>query len=920
MDDQTRRWLAHLMRGGAYGHWWTLEGMRSHWWEAARPTPHPGGRRNIYVGIHPTTEIPPTNRQGKATEPDKVRSQIPYIAAVNCLFGDFDAKAFGDDKEAAQAHAESLDPRPSCLVDSGGGYHGYWLLRDPWQLTDDAARDLAARTQAAWVTLVGGDSGAKDLARILRVPGTYNHKPEYGSPRPVTWVWCDLDRVYDLAELQVLCAPFLAAPAAAAAHLTGGAVPAGSSIREKRVQALFGQAIARLAAAPDGQKHDISIEVAKTLGGILELDEEAIVRACMGALGTRPKDYKNAEQSIRDGIAYGRSQPWDLDHDRPGWQPTRRTGASPRSTGWEPAADRAPEAPAGRQTCPPLPEAARLAPGLSAGACPWLDDYVAYSRQWSPRAYDGFHRSVGLWLLATVAARRVRLHFGGERYPSLYIALCARTSLYAKSTTARIGAAVLWGAGLSHMLAADDATPQAFVRSLTTRLPDHWENMDAGAKAKLLRRMAFPAQRGWWYDEFGQKVAAMMKDGGFMADFRGLLRRFDDCPPRYEYDSILRGGDVVEQPYLSLLANLTPADLKPYAGRDAALWGDGFWARFAFVTPPPDADRPRGRFPAGVLAAPLALTQPLRRWHERLGVPEARAVARTKGEEKKADGFDLVVDPLPFSDCVLHDDVKEAFYTYNDALLDVIQESNRSDLDGNYARFAEKALRVAMLAASLSNDGRIELAHWALGQEVAEQWRAELHHLVESLEGGGAGQSRESEQEERIVATIARLGSATPNDLRRHTHLSVGEVERALEALERAGEVTAPTTNRKGSKLYQLAGPIVAIGAGSNRSNTAKFAPIDTGDESAQANGSTSAEPGYVPNRSKKEDAATIATRSDCYDSNPPHDHGLDSEEDHEEEESTYPGATISATIDPPLTPDPTGLIERLRSRNKPDA
>ena len=31
-------------------------------------------------------------------------------------------------------------------------------------------------------------------------------------------------------------------------------------------------------------------------------------------------------------------------------------------------------------------------------------------------------------------------------------------------------------------------------------------------------------------DEFGQKVSAMMREGSFMADFRGLLRKFDDCP------------------------------------------------------------------------------------------------------------------------------------------------------------------------------------------------------------------------------------------------------------------------------------------------------------------------------------------------------------------------------------------------------
>src|SRR5207248_11561637 len=58
------------------------------------------------------------------------------------------------------------------------------------------------------------------------------------------------------------------------------------------------------------------------------------------------------------------------------------------------------------------------------------------SSKWSPRAYDGFHEAVGLWILSTIAARRVALAHGGRRYTPLFIALTARTSLYSKSTTA----------------------------------------------------------------------------------------------------------------------------------------------------------------------------------------------------------------------------------------------------------------------------------------------------------------------------------------------------------------------------------------------------------------------------------------------------------------------------------------------------
>ena len=214
---------------------------------------------------------------------------------------------------------------------------------------------------------------------------------------------------------------------------------------------------------------------------------------------------------------------------------------------------------------PELPVSVRHDPKLAAMASPWLDAYIQFSQIWSPRAHDDFHESVGLWLLSTVAARRVAVDFGKRRFTSLYIALASRTSVFAKSTTAEIAQDVLQVAGLSYILAPDDSTPQAFVKGMTHHVPTDWDDLPIEKRDERKRKLAFAAQKGWYFDEFGQKVSAMMRDGGFMADFRGLLRKFDDTPDVYEYDSISRGSDIANAPYLALLANLTPADLKPFA-------------------------------------------------------------------------------------------------------------------------------------------------------------------------------------------------------------------------------------------------------------------------------------------------------------------------------------------------------------------
>jgi hypothetical protein len=245
---------------------------------------------------------------------------------------------------------------------------------------------------------------------------------------------------------------------------------------------------------------------------------------------------------------------------------------------------------------PPLPAESIVDEALGAGACPWLDDYVAFSRAWSPRAFDGFHEACALWLLSTVAARRVVLHVGPPRYTNLYIALVAHSSQYTKSTAAAIAIDALRAAGLDWLLAPDDSTPQKFITDLTGEIPARFADLPPERQARVRARLALPAQRGWFYEEFGQHLEAMTREHGIQAEFRGLLKRFDDCKTRFEYATIARGSDILDQPYLALLACLTPADLRPLARRGALLWNDGYLARFAFAVPD-DSVQGQAEFP-----------------------------------------------------------------------------------------------------------------------------------------------------------------------------------------------------------------------------------------------------------------------------------------------------------------------------------
>jgi hypothetical protein len=472
-----------------------------------------------------------------------------------------------------------------------------------------------------------------------------------------------------------------------------------------------------------------------------------------------------------------------------------------------------------------LPQAARLSEALGADACPWLDACIDHIRYRSPRSYDDFYEACALWILSTVAARRVTLPLGRARYTNLMAVLCARSTIWAKSSAVWIAKEILHTAGLDALLAADDATPQKFLDDLAEQpFPSNWADLSDAAQKAVKTRIAFAGQRGWFFEEFGQKMRSMMREGSVMAEYHGHFRRFDDCLLSYTYGTIARGNRMVDRPYLALLASMTPADLAPFARKGSALWTDGFFARYAFITPPADADRKRDRFPEESRAIPSALTQQLRDWHEQLGVPEV-TVTEQRDDKSKVSKYTYtvkLVDPQP---CTLGDGVYDAYYRYDEALIDLAAASGNTDLDGSYGRFAEKALRVAMLLASFSNGGRIELSHWARAQAIAERWRRGLHHLIDQL--GQSDATPERVHELKVIDELGKRGALSARDVARFANISTGEAHQILDQLTKAGETTVEPGKR--TKRYRLTATSVVTVVPSQLSQPAQSYDTSTG-------------------------------------------------------------------------------------------
>lgn len=190
LDDRTLQMGGLLSRGGQWGHIWTPDGewyfsKKYQEWRQAKislwfplnrewpAVPAAWHDKNVYFGVHPTIS------KGEVWQ----RSTIATIGAANCVFAEFDAQDYIGGKAAIWTHLQSLPMFPTAVIDSGGGLHCYWIFDEPVIITNDNCMYMR-RCQAAWVDYAGGDDGAKDLARVLRLPGFQNRKPERGPDFP----------------------------------------------------------------------------------------------------------------------------------------------------------------------------------------------------------------------------------------------------------------------------------------------------------------------------------------------------------------------------------------------------------------------------------------------------------------------------------------------------------------------------------------------------------------------------------------------------------------------------------------------------------------------------------------------------------------------------------------------------------------
>lgn len=444
---------------------------------------------------------------------------------------------------------------------------------------------------------------------------------------------------------------------------------------------------------------------------------------------------------------------------------------------------------------------------------PSLADYIAYSYEASPEGYVDFHIACALHLFSTVAGRRIYVPLKKRIYTPLAIALVARSSLFAKSETTDVEVKILQAAGLDWLSGDDETTPSQLLGDMAGHIPTNYGSInDIDQQIKMGKRLAMSGQIGWIYDEFNQLIDAMTRPG-HMQDFRGLMRKLDNCPDEYRYSTRSHGKEIIRKPYIAFLGNTTPANLHKHARKGAEFWNDGFWARFLFVAPPPD-DWIINTMDTGEPPIPPNLITSLQRWNERLGVPNCTIEEDIDDKGKGTGKYTATREELLDHEVTIDESAQQAYVRYRVALKKLIGKTKEDketittideDLDSNYSRLPNQALKIAALIASMENNNQIDLPIWILAQEITETFRRNLHELyiqvsVKSDEASGLediliNYLKKTLTSKGITEVTAReISQYGPNEIRK---LKADGIKDLLSNLERSGEVQCRKEGKK---------------------------------------------------------------------------------------------------------------------------
>jgi P4 family phage/plasmid primase-like protien len=187
---------------------WTSEDKKTKWYKvqelesAVNDAMNLRESKNVYFGLGLRKENLGEYKRGA----NKDIISLPCVWVEIDIKGGIHAADNLPTEEEVQSILNTFPLEPSIVNNSGGGLHCYWLLDQPARIYNkknmQSAERMLIRFQSVFIRLARAKGlkidNTADLARVLRVAGTFNRK---GEPKPVGTQLFKPDNRYSIMDL-----------------------------------------------------------------------------------------------------------------------------------------------------------------------------------------------------------------------------------------------------------------------------------------------------------------------------------------------------------------------------------------------------------------------------------------------------------------------------------------------------------------------------------------------------------------------------------------------------------------------------------------------------------------------------------------------------------------------------------------------
>jgi len=117
-------------------------------------------------------QTPPFDQYFGANIRNGNRGKDENVKRITSIYADVDFKSFPDGKEGATKSIQEFPLLPTVITETGHGYQLFWIFKEP----EEVGNPEAFKRILKGVQRKLKSDPVHDLSRVLRVPGTLNHK------------------------------------------------------------------------------------------------------------------------------------------------------------------------------------------------------------------------------------------------------------------------------------------------------------------------------------------------------------------------------------------------------------------------------------------------------------------------------------------------------------------------------------------------------------------------------------------------------------------------------------------------------------------------------------------------------------------------------------------------------------------------